>query len=231
MIVKKYKATVVAIENKIKGIYTLTLASEKGRFRYSPGQFLHLAIDSDYDGASQWPESRCFSLQTSPEEENAKITYAVKGDFTRKMEQVLKVGSEVWLKLPYGVLFEQEHNKNNSVFISGGTGITPYLSLFTDSSFNEYVNPKIYLGFRDESYNLYHNELDSLKIHENFSEDYITIFYQEKDGIIDINRIFAENGIDCSYFISGPPQMIKNFKQSLLEMGVLSKNILTDDWE
>ena len=229
MIVKKYKATVVAIENKIEGVYTLTFASDKGKFRYSPGQFLHIAIDADYDGASQWPESRCFSVQTSPEEANVKITYAVKGDFTRKMEQQLKVGSEVWLKLPYGELFDQEHNKNNTVFISGGTGITPYLSLFTDASFVNYTSPMLYAGFRDRSFNLYSSELEGASsINANLV---IKFVYQDGDGILDINRILNENGNDASYFISGPPVMIKYFKHTLLEKGVQAKNILTDDWE
>jgi ferredoxin-NADP reductase len=32
---------------------------------FKPGQFLHLAIDA-YDGAGFWPESRVFSIASSP---------------------------------------------------------------------------------------------------------------------------------------------------------------------
>jgi ferredoxin-NADP reductase len=230
-IIKKYRAEIISIDSFIDGVYTLQFKSLDKPFKYSPGQFLHIAIDADYDGASQWPESRCFSLQTSPEETDAKITYAVKGGFTRKMEQELKVGSEVWLKLPYGELFDQEHNKSKTVFIAGGTGVTPFLSLFTDESFKEYQNPKIYLGFRNESLHIYQDELNSVKAFENFVENCVTIFYEEKEGVIDINRIFDENGTDASYFISGPPVMIKLFKQALISRGVDATNILTDDWE
>ena len=82
-----------------------------GRYKYYPGQFLHLAIDHEYDGSGQWPESRCFSMQSNPDEKTIKITYAVKGRFTKQMEEKLKIGSEVWLKLPYGDLFTQPHKK------------------------------------------------------------------------------------------------------------------------
>jgi ferredoxin-NADP reductase len=229
MIVKKYKAEVIAIDNQIDGVYTLTFKPDKGQFRYSPGQFLHIAIDADYDGASQWPESRCFSLQTSPEESNAKITYAVKGDFTSKMERDIEIGSEVWLKLPYGELFDQDHNRFHTVFISGGTGITPYLSLFTDTSFVEYQRPILYAGFRSSTLNLYTKELEkAVAINPNLV---INNVYQDTDGILDIDKIFLENGVDSSYFISGPPVMIKLFKQTLLDKGVLAENVLTDDWE
>ena len=120
MLAKKYRSKVKSIINPFSGIYTLEFESLDRAYKYSPGQFLHLAIDSDYDGSSQWPDSRCFSMQSNPNEETIRITYSVKGDFTKQMEQNLKVGSEVWLKLPYGDLFTQPHNKINTVFIAGG---------------------------------------------------------------------------------------------------------------
>lgn len=227
-IVKKQKATVVNIESKMEGVYTLTFSSEKG-FRYTPGQFLHLAIDDTYDGSGQWPESRCFSLQSSPNDEYAKITYAVKGNFTQKIKEMLTVGSEVWLKLPYGELFEQEHNKAKTVFIAGGTGITPYLSLFTDVSFTEYQKPVLYAGFQSSAFNLYVEELErAVFINPNLVVNNV---YQDTDGVLDIDSIFLENGTSASYFISGPPIMIKLFKQNLLNNDVPSNHILTDDWE
>ena len=160
MLVKKYKSEVVSISNPLDGLYTLQLAPQKGKFKYSPGQFLHLAIDGSYDGVGQWPDSRCFSMQSNPDEFNIRVTYTVKGRFTSQMEKLLNVGSKVWLKMPYGDLFTREHSKVNTVFIAGGTGVTPFLSLFSHDSFTEYTKPKIYFGFRTKKHNIYLNELD-----------------------------------------------------------------------
>jgi len=55
--------------------------------------------------------------------------------------------------------------------------------------------------------------------------------FQDTDGVIDIELIYKENGVDSNYFISGPPAMIKAFKNSLIEKGVPTSNVLTDDWE
>jgi len=225
MLQKKYKSKLIAINNLFEGIYTLEFKSLNGRYKYHPGQFLHIAIVSDYDGSGQWPESRCFSMQSNPDEETIKITYSVKGQFTRQMEQNLQVGSEVWLKLPYGDLFSQPHNKANTVFIAGGTGITPFLSLFSDESFNEYSNPRIYLGFRSSAFNIYERELDSMNHCD------AIIYYEDVEGLIDIHYIFSVNGINCDYFISGPPVMIKAFKQALIAKGIHASQVLTDDWE
>lgn len=232
MLAKKYKSVIKSISNPFEEIYTLEFESLGRSFKYHPGQFLHLAIDKDYDGIGQWPESRCFSMQSNPTEDTIRITYAVKGEFTQQMEETLKVGSEVWLKLPYGDLFQQPHNKENTVFIAGGTGITPYLSLFTYDSFKEYYNPKVYLGFRSKAYNIYEKELDVIQSVDGFTNSKnIKIFYQDSDGLIDIDQIFIENKIGSNYFISGPPVMIKSFKKSLVDKGVPEVNILTDDWE
>ena len=124
------------------------------------------------------------------------------------------------------------YNKTNTVFIAGGTGITPFLSLFTHDSFKEYTNPHIYLGFRSKDYNIYEPELNSVRLRA-IREGFVTIrlFYQDTDGIIDIDKIFDDNGPDSNYFISGPPAMIKIFKQALISKGVPTQNILTDDWE
>lgn len=225
MLIKKYKSELIAINNPFTGIYTLEFRSLNGRFKYNPGQFLHIAFDPDYDGSGQWPESRCFSMQSNPSDETIKITYAVKGAFTQEMKQNLKIGSEVWLKLPYGDLFTQPHNKANTVFIAGGTGITPFLSLFTHDTFKEYINPHIYLGFRSKSFNIYESELNAVK----FCDP--DIHYEDVDGFLDIKLIFNESDIKSDYFITGPPIMIKAFKHALINQGVPACHVLTDDWE
>ena len=225
--VKKYLAQVCKIENKVEGIYTLELESLNGPFKYVPGQFMHLALD-EYDPSTGWPESRCFSMQSSPGEEHIRITYANKGTFTSRMSKELKPGSHVTLKLPYGDLFLQAHSKSKTVFIAGGTGVTPFLSLFTDASFSFYEHPVLYLGIRSEKFNLYEAELAAAKR----NNPYLTALtiIEDKDGKLDIEKIFMQNGFDPSYFLSGPPLMIEHFKTVLYNHNVPKQHIFLDTW-
>lgn len=228
MLAKKYQCEIVSINNPVSGVYTVEFSPVSGKFKYKPGQFMHLALD-DYDPSAAWPDSRCFSVQTSPQNGTLKITYAVKGVFTKKMEELLQVGKKIWIKLPYGDLFTQEHGTENTVFIAGGTGVTPYLSLFTDSSFKNYRNPVLYLGCRNESYNFYEDELLSAKnINSSLECNY---YYQEREGVLDIEKIVAENPNATSFFISGPPVMITSFRNYLLQNEIEENRIKTDDWE
>jgi len=59
----------------------------------------------------------------------------------------------------------------------------------------------------------------------------VKLVYQDTDGILDIKSIFEENGTKSTYFITGPPIMIKNFKKYLIENKVKENKVITDDWE
>ena len=227
-IVKKYDAEVVALKQPAEGVYTVDMRSAGKPFDYYPGQFLHMALD-EYDPSSGWPESRCFSMQTSPGKDLVRITFAVKGGFTRRMASELAAGRHVTLKLPYGDLFTQDHNKANTVFMSGGTGITPFLALFSHGSFKAYSNPVLYAGFRNRSFNLYYAELArAVEINPTFTARY---YYEDESGLINTGEVISGAGKDNTYFISGPPAMIAFFKQSLQSGGVRPAQIKSDDWE
>lgn len=171
--------------------------------------------------------SRGVSIQSSPDDELLKITFALKGNFTRKMASELKIGKEIWLKLPYGDIFNRGHSTDDCVFIAGGTGITPFLSLFTNKIFQYYNNPKLYLGLRNKKYNIFDDEINLAKeINNNFT---IKNIYQNKEGILNIRKIFESNRY-ASFFISGPPIMIKSFKNYILEKGVSDSKVIADDW-
>lgn len=222
--VKKYNSEVISIDNPLPDIYTVEFVSLSGMYKYYPGQFLHLALDENYEGYGQWPESRCFSIQSPPGRDVVKITFSVKGSFTTKMKETLKPGRNVWLKMPYGELFTQAHNKENAVFIAGGTGVTPFLSLFGHSWFKDYTKPKVYLGFRTLNHNIYSNELNIIP------DDQIRIYYEDRNGRIDLSTILNETPNPTSVFVSGPPDMIAFYRKALAEGGFSKDIIFTDDW-
>jgi predicted ferric reductase len=225
-IIRKCKSRVISINQPLEGIYVLTFESLGKPYRFKPGQFLHLALD-EYNPSKAWPDSRCFSIQSSPDVEYIKITFSVKGIFTSRMAKELIVDKEVYLKLAYGDLFQIQHNKKNCVFIAGGTGITPFLSLFNDNSFADYKNAKLYFGIREKAFHIYQKEFDkALSVNSSLK---IRIINQATDGIMNIMDILKENSKQASYFLSGPPEMIKTYKKILIKNNI--DNIFTDDWE
>ena len=226
-VITKYLVSVVKIENSLPDLYSVYFQSEK-KFKYSPGQFLHLALD-DYDPSGPWPDSRCFSIQTNQSMDFLAISYAVKGDYTKRMSVELKVGKKIWLKLPYGDLFHRKHSLKNNIFIAGGTGITPFLSLFTEDSFSLYKKPVLYFGIRNNKYNIFNSELlKASSLNDGFVQNIIN---ESIRGKLDIKKIYVDCGNNATYFISGPPGMIGSFRKYLIFQNVQESRIITDDWE
>lgn len=228
MLVKKYLAEVVSIINPVDSLYLLELRSKEKPFKFLPGQFLHLALD-EYDPSQGWPESRCFSIQAQNSPGQIVLSFSAKGRFTTRMALELKEGKPVVVKLPYGSLFHDIPANSTCIFVAGGTGITPFLSLFTDKSFESYKNPRLYAGFRNKNYNVYETYLSRANGMNNGFE--YNIKYEDSDGMLDIAEIFTHERPDSLFFLSGPPQMIKIFRRHLEQSGVDKANIRTDDWE
>ena len=226
-IIKKYLSVITRIENPLPDIYTVYFESTEKKFKYKPGQFLHLTL-SDYDPSLQWPESRCYSMQSSPDENFIKITFSANGKYSKRMAEEIKVGRKIWLKLPYGDIFDRNHSTDNCIFIAGGTGITPFLSLFNYTVFSIYKNPRLYFGLREEKYNIFNKELCKAKeINRSFT---YYMIYQNSNGLLNIETIYKSHP-DAKFFISGPPEMIKLFRNFLIQNKVAENNIITDDWE
>src|SRR5580765_6484920 len=121
---RKMRCRVDAITDHGERVYTVELAPEKPAPTFSPGQFLHLTVDA-YDPSSFWPESRVFSIASSPQDRGRlRICYSVKGRYTTRMEQTLRVGGEIWIKLPYGNFIIDR--AADSVLLAGGTGISAF---------------------------------------------------------------------------------------------------------
>lgn len=121
---RKIRCSVASIVDHGDRVYTLDLATETPVPSFRPGQFLHLTAEA-YDPASFWPDSRVFSIASPPRDRHRlRICYSVKGRYTTRMEQTLRVGGAAWIKLPFGdFVIDGSHEV---VLIAGGTGISAF---------------------------------------------------------------------------------------------------------
>ena len=95
------------------------------------GQFLHLAVDP-YDPSGFWPDSRVFSIASPPASRDAiRLTYAVHGPFTERMEREAIEGRHDWVKMPYGDFVID--GRTEVVLFAGGTGVTAFTAFLEDA--------------------------------------------------------------------------------------------------
>ncbi len=223
----KFRAIVSKIISHGEGVYTVDFSLKNGIARFKPGQFLHLTLDEFDPSTGFWPESRVFSIASVPGEGQVQIVYSVKGVYTKRMSMELAEGKYVWLKFPYGDFIIEKYLQNaRKIFmIAGGTGISPFVPFLRTYSKDKYNVPLIlYYGIRNENFYLYKEVIESIanKIEVNIVK-----------GPMDINSISLNivSNPNTKSFISGPPLMIKSFKDTLISKGFDSGNIIIDEWE
>lgn len=236
----KIPAKVIFVKKHTKDVCSYVFKPEKKCPNFKPGQFLHLAIDP-YDPSYSWPESRVFSIANSPtRKETIKMTFAVKGRYTKRMYQEIHKGDIIWLKLPYGNFTFNDANKDTTVLIAGGTGITPYIS-FLEYSMDNKIDKKIalYYGVRSKELLLF---TDILSECENTLSNFKKVVFieelesdennQYRKGTLDIEKIHKEVKDDNAHFyLSGPLDMIKKFMRYLIKHLVPESHIHIDEWE
>ncbi len=230
----KIEARVLDVIHHSETVATYRLAPQGRVPKFQPGQFLHLSLDAYYP-ESPWPESRAFSIASAPSRRRVElvVTVSVKGSYTKRIVDTLEVGSECWLKLPYGALLFRPDG--HLTMIAGGVGITPFVSQLKHLLEQASAQPvTLYYGVRNADHYLYEELLVQCQaVLPHFK--YVLFCEDESlaacSGYLSISAIHNESPEDTTYYLSGPPDMIMDFKQHLLAFAVTSDRIRIDDWE
>jgi len=239
-VAQKIRCRVERITNHGEHVYTVDLVPERRVPVFQPGQFLHLALD-EYDPSSFWPESRVFSIASSLyQRERLSITYSVQGRFTARMEKELAEGKFVWIKLPYGEFIIQ--GTSDVVLFAGGTGITAFTA-FLDALTPAFPH-KVYLAYGARNSNLLIYR-DLVQRRAAMVSQLQPFFFVEQDadgepatraetvGRLSVAAMWQHivNPLAATYYISGPPPMLKAIARDLSDHSIRADMIRTDAWE
>jgi ferredoxin-NADP reductase len=218
-------------------VYTLVLKPERPAPRFRPGQFLHLALDR-YDPTGFWPESRVFSIASSPlERDRVRITYAVYGAFTRRMEAEAIEGRQVWIKLPYGD-FMVDASADVALF-AGGTGVTAFTAFLEGLPADTPQRVVLAYGARTDDLLIYRESLERCAARVKHID--LAYFVERPAGTVpgaqtgrvslDVMWPRLRDALRTQFYISGPPPMLKGLTQDLKDRGISAEAIHIDAWE
>lgn len=116
----------VDVHQETHDVKTFTFASPEGkRFAFEAGQYF--LFDLDVDGE---PESRCYSISSSPKRSNAfsvTVKRVAGGKISNWLHDKLVVNAKVKANGPLGHFVRP--NGRKYLFLSGGSGITPVMAM------------------------------------------------------------------------------------------------------
>jgi NAD(P)H-flavin reductase len=231
-------------------VYTVVLRPERPAPAFRPGQFLHLALDP-YDATGFWPESRVFSIASSPvDRERLEITYSVVGRFTTRMEAELGEGGSVWVKMPYGEFVVKE--TGDVVLCAGGTGMTAFTAFLDGLAPDGSRTITLAYGARTRDLLIYRNlvercaeRLPGLDVSYFVEEPLVGdagssgadrsagLRRHEDAGRVSLAALWPRipRPFEASYYISGPPAMLRGLSQDLRTRDISAAAIHIDAWE
>ena len=228
-VVRRIRCAVREIIDHGERVYSVELEPSIAVPRFKPGQFLHLALDPYDDGF--WPESRVFSIASSPDErDRLRITYAVKGAFTTRMERELRAGGNVWVKLPYGEFVIDPDR--DAVLFAGGTGVTAFAAFLQSLTPDQRLTGRAVLRRPDAG---------PVRLSARLRMPVPARFRRCRAGTSARRRTggcrstarghHVQRLDDPVFYLSGPPPMLGALTDQLRGRGVPEADIRTDAWE
>lgn len=224
----KFKYEIVKID-RYGDIHDVYLKPINHKLHHGIAQYAYISFISK--GVPK--ESHPYCITSLPEDELLRFSIKELGDYTKKLDK-LKVGDSAVIYGPYGHLGERFDEEKNSVFIAGGIGIAPFISMFKKASLrdgnlkvnlfyctkykNEAVFEKELRGIADSNKNLTYSNQCSRE-----PGGYHLTAEQVKDRV--------QNVKNTNLYLCGPSKMMLNLKKDLIKEGLLKENIILEDFE
>lgn len=217
----------------------LTLQLDEGErpLAFQPGQYAAIS----YEKRGKLSTSRCFSIVSSPTDQHTlQFSMRVRGHFTTALSKLQK-GDLVDVTGPFGGFVFDTIRDKKAVFMAGGIGITPFMSMVRYLSALKADNDVTLLyscatqddvSFGDELRTIQdkHPNLKVVFVVGNGPIDKLPA-NQAVSGRITpelLDRITGKNYGDGRFFICGPPVFMKPMAGMLAKQGVPKASILTE---
>lgn len=195
-------------------------------FSFQAGQYIKLILPKllypDERG-----ESRFFSIVTSPKEkEKMAIAFRDTQSGFKKTLLELPLGTEVFLEGPFGEMTLPKDFFGDLVFLAGGIGITPFLSMIRFAKETQWRGLISLLYFnRSEGNAAYLEEL-----REYFKQGILQL--EEKYGPLDLGSLqeIVLKKKEALWYLAGPEPFVSLGLKSLTQLGIPKEKIILENF-
>jgi len=205
---------------------------EPGEIKFFPGQYVDIAVPGT-------EETRSFSMANT-NSRDGRLEFVIKvypdGLFSHFLDTTLQVGDRLQLSGPYGV-FTLREGDDDLVFIGGGAGMAPILSLLRSMAERGLTRKATYyygargrrdLCFEDELLAL-EDTLPGFRYIPALSEAASDEDWDGETGLItDVVKRHADGLARVHAYVCGPPPMVEAALPLLATLGVPEQRIYYD---
>lgn len=204
-------------------------------FLFQPGQFIDLALRGVSSNGSHGL-IHTFSMASSCFASNIKVVTRMRDSDFKRALAVLPLGTEVSIRGPMGSFVLHSDVSRPAVFVAGGIGIAPFLSMLSSAAIDK-AHPPVFLFYANRYVEdapfmdtLWDLEMSNRNFH--FVPTFTRIGpghrgWKGATGPISEQMLSQHIGDlqDPIYYIAGPPGMVSAAHQTLMEFVVPEENI------
>ncbi len=197
----------------------LVLEPLAGAMPFVPGQFGFLRFVHNPIGSEAHP----FSMASSPTDPHIRFLIKHLGDYTSHVGDI-EPGAEAVIEGPYGRFSHRFVRGRKQVWVAGGIGIAPFISMARSLGTDGY-SVDLYYCFPDDNRVPFTDELRQLAT--TTAGLRLQLLCDQRDGFINADIIAERSGMlqDKEYLLCGPTPMMHALRDSLTERGVAPDRI------
>ena len=209
-------------------------------FKFKAGQFADVTLidppETDAEGST-----RTFSIASSPFEDELVFTTRMRDTAFKRSLRKVPLATEVKISSAAGSFTLHKNRAKPAVFLAGGIGITPFLSIVRQANHDHLPHP-LYLFYsnrRPEDAPF----LDTLQTLERTNPNFHLICTMTemsksqkewKGEMVPIDREMLSRHLTTLqgpiYYSAGPPAMVAGTKEMLAAAGIDEDDIRTEDF-
>jgi predicted ferric reductase len=168
-----------------------------------------------------------FTIASAPGAESLRIVVKASGDFTDALVPAVEVGDEVRVEGPYGQLTHRHCPSSDQVWVAGGIGITPFLSLARAlPGLGKSV--KLYWSVRTRDEGYFDEELKELAEKTDGLE--YELWQTNEKGYLSVDRAGAEIFEGKDVLICGPSGLRDGLSTQLRSVGTRPRQIHSEEF-
>jgi ferredoxin-NADP reductase len=234
-----YQSRLKSREEVAQGTMAFHLEKPAG-FQFKAGQYVDLSLINPPETDSQGTV-RSFSIASAPYENELLVVTRMRNSAFKRVLAILPFGTEVKVDGPMGSFTLHKNRAKAGVFLAGGIGITPFLSILRQAAV-EKLSPLLYLFYsnRRPEDAAFLRDLEILS-QLNGNCAFIPSMSEMEKSKLDwqgergfINREMLLRHI-CDlrgpiYYVAGPPAMVAAMWEMLTNAGVEDDDIRTEEF-
>ncbi|MGA2286508.1 MAG: ferredoxin reductase family protein [Dehalococcoidia bacterium] len=225
MLVPRYEYRVESVKSVNDRVVAIEMTPRSRALRFLPGQFVFVQFFQR--GIST--EAHPFSLTSVPKDGRLRIVVKSLGDYTSRL-QSLRRGAVARIEGPFGKFSYHNCPNKKQVWIAGGIGVTPFLSMAGTLERSDY-SVDLYYSANSEDEAIFLDEL--LALAEGSDCLRVIPYFADAQGFLTARAVAELSGglADKDIFLCGPPAMMRGLTAQFTRMRVKYHRIHSDEFK